>query len=1202
MKRTILAAAVATAPILLALASGAHATTDISSSTSTPVATATANAGAPDDVDITSGGSIAPTVAGVAAATLNSNNTLTSQGSISFNDLDNVIGIKVEGGYSGLLDNSGSITISESYVAPTNPYTGTAYGNWASGGNRIGILVTGPGSFAGSFFNTGAISVVGNGSYGILMDAPILGDFHSLVVTPAAGSTAATVATGSITVTGNNVVGLDVTPNSGIGGNAYITTITARGIGAQGAVIDGNVGGTVNISSSINASGYRTVTRPTTPFYSTQYTADQLEQGGVAVSVGASIGHGLIISAPPLPLSTTNLDQDNNGVPDLIQGTGDIESDGAAPALQIGSTTKSIDLGEVGTGANGYGLVIQGDVVANGVYDPLIAPLLPNVVPATAITIGGLGGASTILDGGLHSTGSISAVAYQASATAIHLGAGALVPAIVNDGTILANSTQDNSATTPIAVTIGNGPGQSGNLPSTITIPAPKPVTVTGILIDTGADVTSISNSRSITASLSGTGGVGGNATAIEDYSGTLANVSNTGNITAELNQTFITTPMPGTVTAIDMRYGTGPQTITQSIAPSLATAAAFNLTTAYAVGAIVSEVTTTTTSEGVTTNANNVYVALDATVAGEDPVGNPSLWKLLGTNTPTILGSVYFGNGGSTLTVNGGTLIGTVIDLGAGVNTVTVNGPLATTLNGVVVSGASATGPITEDGVPIAGTSVIGYIESGGTHNLTMNVISGLLSDTNPYTIAANSINVGANGTLLVAADPAKNTNTLFVTTGASTFATGAQVGLNLLSVQYQQVAKYDIVETTGQGTITAGTFGSGTLNNAPWLYTATPSFVASDPNNGGASEVQLTVTRRTPQQLGFNAAEGAALDAVLAAIPANNSIQQAVLAQTTEAGLKSVYDQLLPDQGQGIFDALDAAAQSISSLTGTAPDAGARVPGTSLWLQEVNERVNRTGVDSVGSFSQLLGLVAGWEHEGPAGGAIGMTLAYMNAQESDSDAAVGAEVIGSMVEGGLYYRRSAGAFTMSMRGAAGYAWFGDDRRFLTANAFDQATANWGAVFFDGHFGASYEIGFGRYYARPEVSADYLRLDEGSHTDVGGGPGFDLFVADRDSTRFSGQAVMVLGTQWGRVSWLRAEISGGYREIFAGQVGDTTANFADGNPFTLPTDPDQGGWATIGFALKTGTPYSYVALEGNADLRAGEQRYDLRIAGRSLF
>ena len=94
----------------------------------------------------------------------------------------------------------------------------------------------------------------------------------------------------------------------------------------------------------------------------------------------------------------------------------------------------------------------------------------------------------------------------------------------------------------------------------------------------------------------------------------------------------------------------------------------------------------------------------------------------------------------------------------------------------------------------------------------------------------------------------------------------------------------------------------------------------------------------------------------------------------------------------------------------------------------------------------------------------------------------------------------------------------------------------------------------------------------------------------------------MVLGRQWGKAAWLRAELRGGYREVFAGSVGDVTANFANGTPFTVVGDPDRGGWATVGFSLKSGSEFSYLALEGDADFRSGEQRYDLRVAGRSIF
>jgi len=39
-----------------------------------------------------------------------------------------------------------------------------------------------------------------------------------------------------------------------------------------------------------------------------------------------------------------------------------------------------------------------------------------------------------------------------------------------------------------------------------------------------------------------------------------------------------------------------------------------------------------------------------------------------------------------------------------------------------------------------------------------------------------------------------------------------------------------------------------------------------------------------------------------------------------------------------------------------------------------------------------------------------------------------------------------------------------------------------------------------------------------------------------------------------------------------------------------------------VGFSIKGGTQYSYIALEGDANFRSGEQEYDLRIAGRSMF
>ena len=1148
MKCTFLAAAVSAAPFLALGAVGAHAQVQITTATSVPVATATANAGSPANIDIAVSGSIGMTTSGD-AVTVNSSNTVSNEGAIGFTNLDNSVGILVQGGNTGQVTNTGSIAVTESYVSPADPNNdGLTDGVFAQGTNRIGISVVGASPFTGGITTTGSIVVHGNNSFGIEVAAPITGDLQMLTVTPSAtAGVSPAVATGSIATLGDASIGLNVTPTGGVGGNMSLTSVSSTGVGAQAVVINGAVGGLIDISGTVTSTGYRSTVRSSNPALSVLYTAAELQQGGPAMSIGANVGGGLIVSAPPLTLSTTNLDLDGNGVPDLQQGQGAIASFGSAPALQIGAVGSSVTLGEVAPGATGpyspnpYGLVVEGVISANGLFDQITSPNLPAPVSATAVQLGVAGGGPVTIDGGVHVTGAITAQAYQANATAIHIGAGVTIPAIVNDGTITATADQINTATTGVT-----------------------PLSVNAIVIDPGATVTSLTNSSGITANITGTGGVGGSTGAIIDRSGSLANITNTGTISAQLTQTLTSTPMPGTLTAIDISASHAPQTLTQQASANQIAATVYNSTLSYPIGAIVSE-------------NGEIFQATAAAGVAIDPTLTPLVWRQIGATVPSISGSIFFGSGGATVQVDAGTVGGAIIDLGAGANTITVNGDI--------------------------NTAVTGAIRDEGVNTLTLNVIGGTLSDANPNIVQARSVNVGANGILLISADPVAGTNTKFVTTGASTFASGAQVGLTLLSLQTAQQQTYIVLQTVpGQGTLTAGTFNTGLLNNAPFLYTATPSYAPAANPATDPSEILLTVGRKTPAQLGFNAAEGSALDAVLAALPKNPGIQSAILAQTTEVGLKSVYDQLLPSQGQGLFDALDAAAQGVSGMTGTTPDAGTRVAGSSLWLQEVNERVRRSGIETQGSYSSLLGLVGGYEHMGSGGGAIGVTLAYFNAQEADAGAQVGSHVEASMLEAGAYYRRAVGGLTISVRGAGGYSWFSGERRFLAPGATATAFSSWGGYFFDGHAGAAYERRFGRFYARPEVSADYLGLYESAHDETGGGDGFDLNVAARTSSRLSGQAILVLGTQWGKAAWLRSEIRGGYREIFSGSVGDTMASFAGGDPFNLAADKDNGGWATIGFSLKGGSQYSYLALEGDADFRSGEQRFDVRLAGRSMF
>jgi len=1194
MKRRYLVAAVSLAPLLMVLVGPAQATDSITTAINTPVATATATNGAPDDIDITTSGSVGLLAPGV-AVTLNSNNVVTNEGAIGFTAIDNAVGVQVQGGHTGSVTNSGSIVVTDNYTPNTDNNTGLLELPYAQGNNRTAIQVVGPGVFTGFITNIGTITVHGDNSFGVDIQAPITGDYQSLQVTPATSTTVATVLLGSITVLGGEpplngapatgpVIAFHVAPTGGVGGNITLGTITATGFGAQGVNIAGQVGGALAVTSQITSTGYESTTRSSFPTLAVQFTAQEMEQGGSAVTVGGSVGGGIVISAPPLDAitnaSTANDVVNGVSIPQVLQATGTISTFGSAPALVIGSTTNSLTVGAVNPALNtilgpnatanpaGYGLVNNGSVSANGVYDQLNYPNLPAPVSATAIQVGGGGAFAAVINGGIYNTGAIFAQSYQADAAAIHFLAGGSTPLILNDGQILASSIQENSAAT---VVVGG-----------VTQPV-VPVNVYGVLIEPGATVTSIVNNSAITANLTGTGGAGGTVGGIIDRSGSLANVTNTGTISAQATQTLLTTPMPVTTTAIDMSAGTGPQSITQSLSTNstITGSAAYNSTISYNQGQIVNYL-------------GLVYQATTAAGVSIDPIDYPNFWRQIGALNPSITGSIYLGSGGSTVTINAGSVASQVINLGTGVNTVTV---------GSTGSSASVAGAIEE----VAASAQTGPLQGDTLGTLTLNVVNGFLSDTNPNPVYAKSVNVGASGGLVVAADPANDTNTKFVTSGASTFASGAQVGLTLLSIPTNFNNVYTILQTTGGGTLSTGTFGTTALNDAPWLYSVTATATANS--------IQLSVTQKTQAQLGFNNAEEAGLPAVLAAVPANPAIQSAILSQTTEAGLKGVYDQLLPSQGQGLFEALEAATEAAGAMVGVAPEASSRVAGTSLWLQEVNERVDQsTTSQTLGSYSKLFGVIGGYEHAGAGGGAVGLTLAYFNANEQENADQIGTGEVASMVEAGAYYRRAMGRFTFGARAGVGYSWFSDTRVFATitqgtgtnSNSATgtelQSHSNWGGIFYDAHLQGTYEQPLGRFYARPEISADFLELDEGAHSYSGGGNAFDLNVASRDSNRLSGQAILVLGRQWGQATWLRTEVRGGYREIFSGNVGDTTASFNGGNPFTLAAENDKGGWYTAGFAIKGGSEYSYLAIEGDIDFRAGEQRYDLRIAGRSIF
>jgi hypothetical protein len=492
------------------------------------------------------------------------------------------------------------------------------------------------------------------------------------------------------------------------------------------------------------------------------------------------------------------------------------------------------------------------------------------------------------------------------------------------------------------------------------------------------------------------------------------------------------------------------------------------------------------------------------------------------------------------------------------------------------------------------------GYVLSNLTDTdgrLDITIGKGVLGLTNTNDLKITSLTLGAESKLIFSVDPAAGTATRLVADTA-TIATGANLGLvlnNLLTT----ATTFEVIKANA---LTAGDIGQDLLGNAPYLYVA-KAYQAGN-------SIDIDVRRRTASEAGMTGNQAAAYDAVFAALAKNDDIAGAFLNQNTRDGFYNLYNQMLPDQGLGMFSALQAVNQQISAATAIRPDLGDRYGPDSVWVQQINTMVRREDGEDQGSDTQALGFVAGYEAMGDAGGALGVTLAVVNIEEHDTTAKVGEQTTNTMVQAGLYWRRAIGGWRFNLGGGAGYGWLTGDRSFYSedVNADGVAdvavtnVAHWNGAMANAFAGLAYEQKIGRYFVRPEARADYVYFSEGRRSETGGGDGFDLIRDARAFSNLSGDVGLVLGAQFGEAVWWRPEIRVGYRKTLAGDIDDTVARFRGGQAFALTSVADRQGAATLGFAIRAGSALSYLALEGGAEAARKQTRYYMRFSGRAMF
>ncbi|UIJ46843.1 autotransporter domain-containing protein [Sphingomonas cannabina] len=626
---------------LAAMAAPAAAQTNVDTARTTPISTSTIKNGTPDAINITDKGSVKP--ASGTAVTVDTNHAVTNGGTIQITNSDGAIGIGANAGTGGGITNNGAITIDETYTAADADNDGDADGPFAVGGNRAGIRTQG--AYTGNIVNgtAGVITVEGNDSAGIRLGGPLTGNFtHD----------------GKTTVIGDRSIGVDA---GAINGNVRLAgTVTAQGKDAIGARFAGDISGAMVVQGTISSSGYRF---PTAPTDTSKLDGDDLLQGGSALIVSGNVGGGIIFAVPPKDNSTTDNDEDKDGIEDSKEGSAAVSSQGAAPAVVIGATDRAITIGPVAGTGTGFGIIIDGTIKGDGVYSG---------IDGNGLVIGGRGGAVTVA-GGMGISGTVSANSNGASATAIRIGAQATVPEIRNSGTISAAGGKSTTSLT------------------------------TAILIDQGASVGTIRNSGTIKAVA---GGDDGTATAILDRSGSVVLVENSGTISASGAKADSTRNV-----AIDLSANTSGATVRQTAVASGVTAPSITGDIRFGTGNDVLDIADGAVKGNVSFGAGNNRLALsgDGTYTGAATFGAGNDTLAL-TGTSKFTGSADFGGGSDVLTIDGGSLFAGSLANAGGLAVTVTNGAFDVTKTASIASlnvGASGVLAVTLDKTGGTGTMI---------------------------------------------------------------------------------------------------------------------------------------------------------------------------------------------------------------------------------------------------------------------------------------------------------------------------------------------------------------------------------------------------------------------------------------------------------------------------------------------------------------
>ena len=1069
-----------------------------------------------EDVTIENEGTITIDTTGPALV-LNSNNNIINSGSITIEDVNNAIGVSLEGGENRNYTQSGSINVNETFEVASTDSDPATDGPFAEGSGRTGILISGSSPFEGNveLTSTSSINIEGTDSFGInltntsINQEGLIGDLFT---------------GGAITVRGARSTAINI--NSGITGDFTNTgTINGQGEDIKGINIEADIqGGFVN-SAGVSVTGYRSLGRPTISesFSSNsreQITAEDLFQAGSAITIRANISEGIHFDDGINDVLDDNGNQTFDSDGNVIRSSdtpSTVVQNGSAPAILIGDTENSILIGSVAQISDPndplyesnlqYSFVNQGGIQSNGLYDD---------IDATALSIN-----NAILSQGINNTGQMTATAYVApqeltdsdgnsltpgdgQARVIVLSTNTIADTLDNSGVILASSSEAIDLVYNDLTNV---------LPS-------RHVLATAIDIDTTSTLNEINNTGSISSVLVGRQGT---AYAIRDQSGSLSSVTNTGTIGAVGTTSDPTgnESINFTLVAIDASQNTDGFTFMQSRA--------------------------------IEDNSSSNFTPADPNIFGDIRLGIGNDW--VGSSAGNIRGDIDFNLGDDSFYLTGGSFFQGAIN--------------------------------NQDGL------ILG-VSDNSTMALTEAEIISITSASFDSTSTFSPVLNGNDGTA-----------STLQASGNVVFETGSTIVPTLTNVVGINQTAFTVASAGGQ--LTVGDLATLSSSETPFLFNTSYDVVGND--------LVITLQLRDSSELGLDQVQSSAYAPAIQALRNNTELGDAFANITTEREFNSAFNQVLPEFSAAarqfvlanVDGAIGAVANHLDSVR-RSPDK----PG-GAWLQEFAYFADR----SLSGLSEQyrgagFGISTGLDTSLGPFHAVGVNLGFASTEIEDV-LGIDEPLDVITIQGGAYAGWASGSLGIETYLGGGFNDFEQNRRVRINSYSGEAQGDWSGV----HINSSARIGYDidindKYWIRPTLSLDYLRLSEKSYTETGD-KGIALDVDKRTSESGSATAMFNLGAKFqGKRTWIKPSIRLGYRYELINNPIKTSYRYANltnsaGEIFNSDTAqlqsllfPDSG--FIIGLSVAAGSIYSSIGFDLDSEIREGFIRHTGRVVVRLLF